>query len=64
MLKDGIVLFGASGCNDAFSPWCGNDCALGVVVVMNILFDKFMKIKREREGGGERGGRGADCICG
>ena len=26
-----------------------NDCgALGVVVVMNILFNKFMKIKRER----------------
>ena len=23
-------------------------CALGVVVVMNILFNKFMKIKRER----------------
>ena len=33
----------------AFSrPWCCNDCALGVVVVMNILFNKFMKIKRER----------------
>ena len=52
-----IVLFGVlRGCNDdAFSPWCCNDCALGVVVV--ILFYKFkkrarVKIRRvERESG-------------
>ena len=50
MLKEDeiIVLFGVVRCNDAFSPWCCNDCALGVVVVMNILFYKLIKIKSER----------------
>ena len=49
MLRLLLLLFWSGGCNDAaFSPWCCNDCALGVVVVMNILFNKFMKIKRER----------------
>ena len=51
MLKDEIIVlaFWSAGCNDAISPWCCNDCAFGVVlVVMNILFKFFIKIKSER----------------
>ena len=50
MLKDEIiVLFGVVVMMHlALGVVSCNDCALGVVVVMNILFNKFMKIKRER----------------
>ena len=51
MLKDEIiVLFGVVVVmmHLALGVVSCNDCALGVVVVMNILLNKFMKIKRER----------------